>query len=130
MSQPFVSTSLQAAPGFPHGADQRPKKSCLPEYYELIGGGAHTLTSLLKERGSEFPDATWRANNQRFTTLTCVYAACKESGGDFTWYASEGWDDTFRRNLWTVTWNTSDYAEGQRFASRTAAQDYLSLIHI
>ena len=33
MQQPFISTSLQAAPGFPNGSLQRPADSCLPQDY-------------------------------------------------------------------------------------------------
>ena len=38
MQQPFVSTSLQAAPGFPATADQRPHKGCVPELYTDVNG--------------------------------------------------------------------------------------------
>ena len=38
MSQPFVSTSLQAAPGFPTGSQQRPHKGCRPFNYTAANG--------------------------------------------------------------------------------------------
>ena len=41
MPQPFVSTSLQAAPGFPHGSQQRPSTGCRPFNYTASDG---TLT--------------------------------------------------------------------------------------
>ena len=38
MRQPFVSTSLQAAPGHPHGSLERPQKGCVPTTITLPDG--------------------------------------------------------------------------------------------
>lgn len=40
MSQPFVSTSLQAAPGFPRGSQQRPPIGCRPYNFTAADGVA------------------------------------------------------------------------------------------
>ena len=41
MAQPFVSTSLQAAPGIARGADQRPLRGCRPFTYRDETGAEH-----------------------------------------------------------------------------------------
>ena len=38
MTQPFVSTSLQAAPGMPRDAIQRPQTGCVPQRYVNVSG--------------------------------------------------------------------------------------------
>jgi hypothetical protein len=49
--KPFVSTSLIAAPGLPHGSDQRPAKGCLPV------NGTEWYPSFNHAGGSFFGDA-------------------------------------------------------------------------
>ena len=41
MPQPFVSTSLQAAPGMPRGSHQRPSEGCRPYDYTAPDGTVH-----------------------------------------------------------------------------------------
>ncbi|KAL1512233.1 hypothetical protein AB1Y20_005495 [Prymnesium parvum] len=71
LKKPFVSTTLQAAPGFPTGSDQRPPDACVPErgntsaelqwYYGLDifsvhNASTHDVVFNIEFFGGSFPD--------------------------------------------------------------------------
>ena len=100
MQQPFISTSLQSAPGLPINADQRPKSGCVPQNYTFLPNS----TVAPEVRNQWYPELS----PQRVHAFSSSYhdvAVNYFFWGDF--YSDYGWDSEKPESLQTDAYSAN-----------------------
>ena len=100
MRQPFISTSLQSAPGLPYGADQRPKGGCVPQNYTFYPNS----TAEPEVRPQWFPELSPELVHS-FSSSYHTVAVNYFFWGDF--YSKYGWDPAKPASLQTDAYSAN-----------------------